>query len=206
VEISECPQCGAAVAPSSRKCDYCKAEFFISSLAYLGNFNRNEIGKYLNHYKSLIKQDPENSEGLLGLGLCYLQTGMYPLAEKCFDKIIELSPEQSKAYYYSVLSGIKGRRINTVSLNEIRKMESYLQTAIQLDDDNPQYKLLFAMLKKDYYEVNGMRVPPPDANQLMKEIADSRIDENEMKRLRECVKVANPEFFSMTSTVSNNQP
>jgi tetratricopeptide (TPR) repeat protein len=195
MEISECPQCGATVALASRKCDYCKAEFFVTSLAYLGNFNHGEIGKYLKHYQSLTRRDPENMEGLLGLGSCYLQMGTYALAEKCFDKIIDISPEQPKAYYYSTLSGIKGRRIKTMSLTEIRKMESYLQTAIQLDDDCPQYKLLLAMLKRDYYEMNGMKVPPPSASYLIMKITDSRIDVKEIERIKESAKVANLNFY-----------
>jgi tetratricopeptide (TPR) repeat protein len=206
MEISECPQCGATVAPASRKCDYCKAEFFVTSLAYLGNFNHGEIGKYLKHYQSLTKRDPENMEGLLGLGLCYLQMGTYALAEKCFDKIIDISPEQPKAYYYSALSGIKGRRIKIISLTEVRRMESYLQTAIQLDDDCPQYKLLLAMLKRDYYEMNGMKVLQPDANHLIKEITGSWIDVNEMERIKESVKVANLDFYLNSISVSKGQP
>ncbi len=30
MEITECPQCGAAASPSDRKSSYCKSEFFVS--------------------------------------------------------------------------------------------------------------------------------------------------------------------------------
>lgn len=35
MEVKECPQCGAPVNVSGKKCEYCGAEFFISCLAYL---------------------------------------------------------------------------------------------------------------------------------------------------------------------------
>ncbi|NOQ23045.1 MAG: tetratricopeptide repeat protein, partial [Candidatus Aegiribacteria sp.] len=144
MEVIECPQCGAAATPSDRKCSYCKAEFFVTSLAYLGNFDSSGVGKYLKHYKGLTRLDPDNNEGLLGLGLCYLQMGTYTLAQKSFEQIIDASPDVSQAYYYYALSDIKGRRLMTLSLTEARRLDTYLKTAIQLDGEIPQYKLLLA--------------------------------------------------------------
>ena len=63
MEISECPQCGAAATPSDRKCGYCKAEFFVTSLAYLGSFDSSGVGKYLKHYKELTRRDPRPTQG-----------------------------------------------------------------------------------------------------------------------------------------------
>ena len=87
--------------------------------------------------------------------------GTYPLATKCFEQVIEASPDISQAYYYFALANIRGRRLMTLSLNEARRLETYLNTATQLDGETPQYKLLLAMLKRDYYETNGMKVPSP---------------------------------------------
>ena len=195
MEVIECPQCGAAATPSDRKCSYCKAEFFITSLAYLGNFDSSVVGKYLKHYKGLTRLDPDDSEGLLGLGLCYLQMGTYTLAQKSFEKIIYASPDVSQAYYYYALSDIKGRRLMTLSLTEARRLDTYLNTAIQLDGEVPQYKLLLAMLKKDYYEANGMRVPSPNAAKLLAEIEGNQIDKNEVDRLRESVIVSRQDDY-----------
>ena len=201
MEITECPQCGAPAQPSARACEYCKAEFFVTSLAYLGRFKGGEVAKYLKHYKELAKQDPENEEGQLGLGLCYLQTGLHELAEQCFAKIIDAAPDQAQAYYYCALARIRGRRIRSLKLNEVRQLEAYLSTALQLADDVPQYMLLLAMLKRDYYEANGMRVPPPGAGQLLAAIGGASVDRNELVRLMECAQVANPELYLNNITV-----
>jgi len=202
MEVTECPQCGAAATPSDRKCSYCKAEFFVSSLAYLGSFDSQGIAKYMKHYKGLTSQDPRNTEGFLGLGLCYLQIGTYSLAQKCFENVIDASPEVSQAYYYHALARIRGRRLMTLSLNEVREIEAYLSTGIQLGGEMPQCKLLSAMLKRDYYETNGMKVPPPNASQILAELDGRAINKNEIKRLRECVKVAGQEaYFDSVSVV-----
>lgn len=195
MEITECPQCGAAAAPSERKCSYCKAEFFVNSLAYLGSFDSGGIGKYLKHYKGLISQDPNSTEGLLGLGLCYLQMGTYPLAQKCFEKTIETSPDISQAYYYYSLAVIRGRRLMTLSLNEVRQLETYLNTAIQLNDEISHFKLLLAMFKRDYYETNGMKVPPPSAAELLMSIDGRQINRNELEHLKSSVKVGKDEQY-----------
>lgn len=202
MEISECPQCGAAATPSDRKCGYCKAEFFVTSLAYLGGFDSGGVGKYLKHYKKLIRSDPHDTEGLLGLGLCYLQMGTYPLAQKCFEQIIEDSPDVSQAYYYYVLANIKGRRLMTLTLNEARRFETYLNTAAQLDDTIPQYKLLLVMLKRDYYETNGMKVPPPSIAEHVAEIEGNQINKNEIEHLKAAVKVGNEEQYYGILTIS----
>lgn len=195
MEISECPQCGAATKPSDRKCSYCKAEFFVTSLAYLGGFDKSGVKKYLKHYKSLIDGDENNVEGLLGLGLCYLSTGTFSLAERCFKKIIDQSPDVSHSYYYYSLAAIKGRRIMTMSLSDIRSIESYLSIAIQLDDEIPQYKLLLAMIRKDYYLSNGMKVPPPSSSSLLEDIREFPIDSTELEHIKNAAKVANLESY-----------
>jgi hypothetical protein len=62
MEVTECPQCGAPSKPSSQKCEYCKAEFFVSSLAYLGKFDSSGVNKYLKHYKDLTGHDTNSTE------------------------------------------------------------------------------------------------------------------------------------------------
>lgn len=194
MEVKECPQCGAPAKPSEKKCGYCKAEFFISNIAYLGNFDPTGLGKYLKHYKEITTKEPNSTEGLLGLGLCYLRMGTYPLAQTCFQKIVENSPDIPQGYYYLALVIIKGRRIKTITLNETRQIENYLNLAIQLGG-NTEYKLLLAMVKRDYYEMNGMKDPPPSAQDLMNEIRGSEISKSEYEQIEKAAKVGEPNFF-----------
>ena len=202
VGVRKCPQCGAPAPPSARQCEYCEVEFFVKNLAYLEKFDFSGVGKYLKHYKGLVDQDSQNNEGVLGLGLCYLQMGTYPLAQKQFEQIIETSPEGSPAYYYYVLACIAERRVMTLSFSEVRTLETYLNTAVGLDIEVPQYRLLLAMLKRDYYEENGMKVPPPSAEELLSGLYGETVYKDEIKYLIKCVKVATPDaYFSDLSIV-----
>ena len=203
MEVRECSQCGSIERLNGR-CANCKAEFYVKSLAYLEQFDSNGIEKYLKQYKGLIDQDPDNTNGVLGLGLCYLQMGTYPLAQRQFEQVIETTPEIAPAYYYYALANIKGRRLMTLSLSEVRQLETYLNTAIQLDSDASQYRyrLLLAMLKRDYYETNGMKVSPPSAAELLNDLAGKTIDYSEIEHLRKSVKVSDQEaYFEVLSIV-----
>ncbi|MGI6393977.1 MAG: hypothetical protein ACOX2F_04510 [bacterium] len=197
MEIKECPQCGANVSPSAKKCDYCKAEFFITSIAYLSSFDNSGIQKYLKHYKEVIKLNPDDIEGHLGLGLCFLQLNMYPMAQKSFEKVIENSPEISESYYYCCLSIIAGRRLKTLPLNEIRKLETFLNTAIQLDDKKEQYKLLLSMIKNDYYIFNGMKETLPSYSEILNSIDFDSLNSSEINRIKETVKVSDYGLFKI---------
>jgi tetratricopeptide (TPR) repeat protein len=201
MEVRQCSQCGSIERLNGR-CANCKAEFYVKSLAYLEQFDSNGIEKYLKGFKSLIDQDPDNTKGVLGLGLCYLQMGTYPLAQRQFEQVIETTPEVAPAYYYYALANIKGRRLMTLTFSEVRQVETYLNTAIQLDSEAPQYRLLLAMLKSDYYETNGMKVHPPSAAELLDDLSGKTIDHNEIKHLKKSVKVSGEEkYFEVLSNV-----
>jgi tetratricopeptide (TPR) repeat protein len=195
LKVLECPQCGAPAAPSSRNCDFCKAEFFVTSLAYLGGLDSGGVAKYLVYYKQLVSESPQSAEGLIGLGLCYLHLGTYQLAQRCFGQAVELAPDVAPAYYYLALSTIRGRRLMTLTLVEVRGIEEYLNTASQLSDDLPQAQLLLAMVKRDYYERHGMRASPPGAAELMIGVRQQRISKSELDHLRRAVKVGEESQF-----------
>lgn len=195
MQINECPQCGAPTTPSRKNCSYCKAEFFVSSLAYLGTLEVSAVGKYLKLYKKVTQNDPSNTEGLLGLGLCYLQMKTYSLAQNCFQSIIDNAPDVSQAYYYFVLSTIAGRRLMILPLNEVRQFEEYLNTATLIDNEVAHYSLLLAMLKRDYYERNGMKVSQPYSGELLSKIKGKQVNQNEINYINSTVIVSDPEYY-----------
>jgi len=195
MEICECPQCGAVASPSSKKCEYCKAEFFITSIAYLSSFDSSGIKKYMQHYKSLTKTAPDDAEGQLGLGICYLQLGMFPLALKAFDNVISSVPDVAQSYYYRCLALIAGRRIKTLNLKEIREIETNLSTAIQLDENQYHFWILLAFIKHDYYLTSGMKIPTPTHTELLAQVQKKKFVFAEIDRLKACAKVPDYSIF-----------
>lgn len=194
MKVESCPQCGAPATVSARTCAYCKAEFFVTSLAYLGRFERDGINKYINHYKELVKAAPDDPEGHLALGLCYLQLKLYDLANKILAQAIEVAPDLADPYYYYGLTLIKGRRPKTLSLNEVRKIEEYLNTAMQLDPTRAKFNYLAAILKYDYYALNGIRHQPPSWEALLVEARSKEHEPDETERLLESVLLRDEEF------------
>ena len=161
----------------------------------LKQFDPEQLKERIEHYETLIETNPYSLEVVLSLGLCCLEMRTYPLAQKSFKQVIETSPLGSSAYYFCALATIRERRLMTLSLREARQLEMYLNTAWQLDTEAPQYRLLLAMLKRDFYEKNGLKVTPPNAAELLSDLAGETIDEDEVDRLRRYVKVSEPEAY-----------
>lgn len=195
--VKECPQCGAPLSKGSYKCAYCKAEVFISSVSYLSNYDNSQIQKYIKYYKDMIQNDAEAGKGYLGLGICYLQLSMFALAQKNLAKAIELIPENSSVYYYYCLAVVAGRRIRSMSLDEVEELESYLNTAIGMEPDNGLYLLLMMLIKHDFYVLNSFRQSKPTYQELLGRLEDVDIDDEELNRLKDCVRVASFEDFGL---------
>jgi len=191
VGIRECPQCGAPLDKNSYKCKYCKSDVFISSVSYLSNYDNSQIQKYIKYYKEVINTNPNEDKGFLGLGLCYLQLSMFPLAQKNLKKSLELAPENSSVYYYYCLSVIAGQKIRILSLDTAEELIQYLNTAISMEPNNPLYVLLLALIKRDFYVANGLREPEPTHEDLLKSLKAVNINVEEVNRLKTCVKIAN---------------
>ena len=169
ITVDECPTCGAPAAPSARRCSHCKAEFFVKNLAYVGSLEKAAVQKYITFYKGLLRTNGDDGEAVLALGLCYLDLGLHDLAIKQIDKAIEEMPQQADVYYYSAISLFKGRKPRILSLSEVKKIESLLEAACQLDDGEAKYYYLRALVKYEYYLKNGMRVVGPGWEELLAE-------------------------------------
>ena len=194
VKVLECPNCGAPVELSDKRCEYCNSRIFVNKFSELEQLDPDQITRYIEQYETFNQENPQNTEGPLSLGLCYLSIGSYSLAQKCFKQVLKASPSPP-VYYFCALSTIGGRRLMTLSLSEVRRLEEYLNTARQFDTETPQYRLLLAMLKRDYYETNGLKVRPPNATELLSGLVGETIDEDEVDYLRRCVRVSNLEDY-----------
>ena len=193
----KCGNCGAPCKLDAELCEHCEQPIFPNSLASYAQVDPDRLKEYLNAIEVLADQDPHNAKAMLTLGLSYLETGAYALAQPQFEQVIKTAPRDPQAYYYYALAKIGGRRLMTLSLSEARQLEEYLNTAIQFDREAeaPQYRLLLAMLKRDYYEKNGMKVPPPSAEGLLQDISGKTIDDVEHEHLIKSVKVSGIEEY-----------
>lgn len=115
-----CPQCGGHVYFDINKCQNYKAEFFVTTLTFLGRIDKSEINVYLNGYKKLLEVDPNNDKYNYTLGICYLFLKSYDLAVKHFAKAFEKMTDNADVCHYYALALFKGRRPKILTLSEIK--------------------------------------------------------------------------------------
>ena len=161
----------------------------------LGRLSREELQRTLDHYRNAVTTNSVDGEAHYGLALCYLQLQLYDFAIKNFKRALELMPEYADAYYYYAVSLIRGRRPKLLSLPEVKRIEEYLQTALQLDGRPAKYYYLAAILKYDYYLSNGLLCnPSPD--ELFLAAEDQDHDAWEVERLMHAVPLRDPELIA----------
>ena len=189
ISAATCPQCGGPVNLSANKCEYCGVQFFVTNLAYLDRFDKKGINNYITHYKQLLKDEPDNGELNCAMGICYLDLGLHDLAIKNFDKAIEQIPDYADVYYYYAIAHMKGKRPKVLTLPEIRKVEDYLNAAIQIDDRKSKYYYLWAIIKYDFYIKNGFRITSPTFEELISEANNRSYEQVEVEKMLERVPV-----------------
>jgi tetratricopeptide (TPR) repeat protein len=185
IVVEECPKCGAPAPTAARRCAYCKAEFAIKTLSSLGSLDRSAINRYIAAYKRQLQTQPQDAEAALALGLCYLDLGLYDKAIELVNTAIAQMPEQADVYYYAAVALFKGRKPRTLTLNEIKHIESLLEAACQLDDDKAHYYYLRAVIKREYYSKNGLRVVGASDAELLTLARSRHVDGMELAKLLE---------------------
>lgn len=196
ITVEECPQCGASVNLSLKHCEYCGSKFIVSNLSYLEGFNREGIDKYLRHYKKLHRSHQDDAEVNISLGLCYLNLGLFDLAKKHFETVIDFNPEYSDSYYFMVLSMMKKRKPMNLKLKEVKTIEEYLNAAILLDDQNAKYYYLLAIIKYEYYYKNGLKMVDWTFEELIEKGKSCFQDTAGMNTLLSYVSVNDKSFLS----------
>ncbi len=126
-----------------------------------------------------------------------MDLGLYDLASKYFAKVIEQIPDCGDVYYHYALTLFKGKRPKVLPLTEIRKIEDYLNAAIQIDDSKSKYYYLLALIKHDFYIKNGLRINPPTYRELISE-ADSRpYERSEVEKMLQHVPINDPYLIDL---------
>ena len=117
------------------------------------------------------------------------------MAIKNFQIVIDLMPEESDVYYYYALSLIRGKHIKTISFKDIKQIEEYLHSAIQLGA-NAKYYYLAAIINYDFYSGNGMKIPTPDYNELIDNASSAEYEPDEIKILLNNVIIRDEKLIS----------
>jgi tetratricopeptide (TPR) repeat protein len=142
-------------------------------------------------YEKMVHDFPELAQYHFALGLSYLDQRLYGLSVTYLRRAIGKTISESNLLYYIALAQIGGKRPRGLNLTTIKEIEGFLEAAIRLAPNRPHYKLLLAIVKYDYYFCNGLRVPPPDAAQLLHDAQSDDPDPEEVRLL--CSHLSLPE-------------
>ncbi len=165
VEILRCKGCGANLSPENTTCNYCFSENIVKANENPFNLGQMLAKQYANYFKVKVQSNPLDGNAIFSLGLLSLNLKLYDLAIKNFQKAVELNPEEPEIHYFLALSMIKGRRPKTIPFKEIKEIEQFINSALQLGY-KAKYYYLAAIINFDFYASNGMKVPQPDYNEL----------------------------------------
>lgn len=181
-----CSQCGWSFdveALQKNTCKKCKSAILVVSMAYLEKFEKPAVQKYIAQYSKTLKANPEDRDALMAIGICYLKLGLFDLCDKFLRTLIDTHPDDATGYYYRAVSVFKGKRPRTASMPVVREAEQLLATATELDPANGRYDATLALIRHDYYVLNGMRVPAPDPDSLLARALGKHVDQLEISQI-----------------------
>jgi tetratricopeptide (TPR) repeat protein len=113
----------------------------------------------------------------------HLQRGLYDEALKMLDNVLANDDNIADAYYYHALALLKGKRPRATVKSAATRIDRDLQAGIMLAPGQAHYYYLLALVKYDFYLVNGFGVPPPDIDTLLTEAESLPLDIAKAKEL-----------------------
>jgi tetratricopeptide (TPR) repeat protein len=120
----------------------------------------------LTRYQDQVRDFPEKAQVHLALGLSYLDLRLYDQALTSLKQALGKGSQEAGLYFYIALASVGGKQPRVLTLARIKEIEGYLEAAIR-SGAGPEARLLWAIIKYDYYRANGLRVPPPSIEELL---------------------------------------
>jgi len=118
----------------------------------------------------------ENTAGVLEKAIRLMQTGHYDEALLLLDKTLLADEEIADAYYYRALAMLKGRRPKSALKPSADKIIRDLSTAISLDSQQAHYYYLLALVRYDFFVMNGFSVKQDEIESLLTEAEAYPVD------------------------------
>lgn len=156
-EVS-CPGCGAPWSTAQRTCEYCGRPVVITSLSDLSGLTAADLRKSSSSLSAAVEKGADDPLVWLALGATFLKLGQYDRASAQFGAVIDEAPGESEAYFYAAIAELEGKKPFLQILPKIKKVESLLDAALQIEPRGV-YWLLRGYIVSDYYERKGLRAP-----------------------------------------------
>jgi tetratricopeptide (TPR) repeat protein len=129
------------------------------TMSSLHELTPHDLKRHMSTYQDVLDQDPGNPHMQASMAVCYLKLGLFDKAVEHFEDAIEEDPGNSETYLYAAVSLIRGEKPFLASLATIRTVQSYLETALMLENRGIYWYFL-AYIHYDYYERKSLNVSP----------------------------------------------
>lgn len=189
----KCPGCGSPVLTSEKFCKYCGREIVISTFSSVYSMTTQDINKYVNSYKKVLNEDPDNSIINLSIGMCYLKLRLYDKALKSFEKAIEDNFDNSETYFYAAICLLKGKKAFLTPIADIRKLEDYINAALNIENRGI-YNYFLAYIKYDFYYRKSLNTQPTYFEEIEKAKINN-VTNADIRFLFQLLNVKKPEIF-----------
>lgn len=179
-----CPGCGAPVDTTIKNCKYCGRPIIISSMSALVDIDTISLKKYASEYQKISKDNPDNADIAISLGLIFLKLRLFDKAKKQFDISIENNPENPDLYFYSAISALSGKKPFLLPRKEIDVICELLAAANGIEERST-YQFLLAYVKYDYHFRKKFSIDEPYFSHLnrAKELGISTLDVEQIMSL-----------------------
>lgn len=107
-----------------------------------------------------------------------IEAHAYESAIEILTQAVKLAPLAGDINYYVALALLKGKRPRSLFLSEADAVSRYLQTACTSDLPKAHYFYLWALVKFDFYQANGLRVGEPDVEECLIAAQDYQFDQD----------------------------
>jgi tetratricopeptide (TPR) repeat protein len=91
-----CPVCGAPLSPAAERCDYCHSWLVLEvdhSVIDPSAIDRSRIHEHIAAFRKRLKVDPDDAQAQYGLGIAYINLGLYHEAADALVEATRLTPE-----------------------------------------------------------------------------------------------------------------
>lgn len=193
MKVCDCPKCGAPVEQqNSKQCGYCGVAFLIDKTSQLSGLDASLISKFKTLY-DLSSRDTPTQEDVIGLIVCHMALSNYTVSTVLLEKAIQDFPLYGRAYYLKALSLIGQKKIKNLNIKEIKEIERLIFVAIDLDE-KPEFWMLLAIVRYQYYRCSGLKVPNPDDDDILSGVKITDNDKDELIELVKKFNVRDPKF------------
>jgi len=119
----------------------------------------------------------------------------YTIATKLLEKEIENNPINAEAYYYCALTLTNGKAIKSLAFSTIKKINSYINSALELEE-NAKFYFLSAIINYAFFQENGMILPEPNYDNLLIKAKKFNLDNDDLEYLKSIIEIPKNQMFN----------